>query len=439
MSRCKSQATVSPVWSSSKFERVQDRLADGSRMQTSRAVQVALVLSSFAASASAHEIIQIVGLDGKAAQVSHASADGALLIGTSSSAIPFQNVVTTWAAPDWKPRAVPTPTSLNPISIVAASADGQVIAGFTSSMDVYIWWDGLDHLPTIYDGDGTLFALYTLSTSGNAAVGISDYYNEFGLRSTVFTRDGTTFFAKTNGLVEPFVSCVSPNAFSYAGGVVVGTSDADGNSIYTCTLTAFIGGSAEALPLPEGFQFASLLSINDTGDRVLGVVNNRAADGVTLTPNVFAEWTRQSSGQWSTVVMPSYFDERWGKLRADGRRSLGYASGSEGPTLRDVFHGDRPFREVIERLFPELETTWLLPVTGALGEGRVVIGGGGSWIITLPALADLNENGELDGVDVGMFVDALGAGSPHADWNMDGELTFEDFDGFIADFESGTR
>lgn len=63
----------------------------------------------------------------------------------------------------------------------------------------------------------------------------------------------------------------------------------------------------------------------------------------------------------------------------------------------------------------------------------------GSWIITLPALADVNEDGVLDITDTMMFIDALVAGESRADWNLDGHLTFEDFDAFVADYESGTR
>lgn len=409
-------------------------------MKMQCAIPVTLMLSCFALPTRAHDIIQLVGLEGNPADVTHASEDGTLLIGTSESAFPYPYIVTTWAAPDWQPHAVPTPPTYNYFSIIGTSADGHVIGAISGFMDMHIWWDGLESLPTTYDSDGSHFWLYAVSASGNAAVGLSSYNNEFWLKSTVFTRDGATLLPLTNNNVEPSVNCVSPHATASAGSVVVGSSDADGNSIYTCTLTAFIGGTAEALPLPEGFQFASPLNINDTGDRVLGIANNRAADGVNLTPGVFTEWTRQAPGQWSTVVMPSYFDERWGKLRADGRRRLGYASGSEGPTLRDVFHGDRPFREVVEGLFPDLPKDSVFPITGALRGGRVVISSGvGSWIVTLPALADLNEDGSLDKADFVMFVDAMGAGSPRADWNMDDQITFEDFDAFMADFESETR
>jgi hypothetical protein len=75
-----------------------------------------------------------------------------------------------------------------------------------------------------------------------------------------------------------------------------------------------------------------------------------------------------------------------------------------------------------------------------MGDGRVAVwNSSGSWIITLPALADVNEDGVLDIADAMMFVDALVAGESRADWNLDGELTFEDFDAFVADYESGTR
>ncbi|MDX2117905.1 MAG: hypothetical protein SFY96_06970 [Planctomycetota bacterium] len=158
---------------------------------------------------TAHDVLSLKGWEGRTAYAARASADGKLLIGTSSIDQAFACVATTWAAPDWQPRVVPTPVSYQDSWIVAASADGRVFGSDNPGWDVNIWWDGRDTLPTIYDQDYHFNWLVAISASGNAAIGHSeDVSNPRG--GCIFTRDGIWYPLMPSVDNLPGFSCISP-------------------------------------------------------------------------------------------------------------------------------------------------------------------------------------------------------------------------------------
>lgn len=409
-------------------------------MRTSIAVVSAALFVTLASDrATGQESVRLKGLNGGVATVTRASKDGTLLIGTSRTELPWSLTVTTWAAPDWQPRVVPTPENLDYAFVQGVSDNGGVVAANSWYMDVHIWWDGLTVPATTYAGEGQWFSVDGVSSSGNAAFGWM-FTTDSNIMPCLYTKDGIRFPIPAAADPSPLLTCISSDGASFAGAVIVGTTDPNGRDIYRCDIAAWVRGIPEVLPLPDAFDFARPTVISDAGTRVRGFAQNRVSDGLTLTPEVGIEWNRDSSGRWSVAVTPERFDEPWGVMRADGRRRLGVASGRDGVTLRDTFHGDRRFHEVVQQLFPETGDSSVYPVTCAMGDGRVAVwNSSGSWIITLPSLADVNEDGVLDIADTMMFVDALVAGESRADWNLDGELTFEDFDAFVADYENGTR
>ncbi|MDX2117904.1 MAG: GC-type dockerin domain-anchored protein [Planctomycetota bacterium] len=389
--------------------------------------------------ATGQESVRLKGLNGGVATVTRASKDGTLLIGTSRTELPWSVTVTTWAAPDWQPREVPTPQSFDYWYIDAVSADGRVIGGNTAMWDAHIWWDGLNASPTVYGGASANYWVWSLSASGNSAIGVGD--DEHGiLRSCVYSSEGVRFLAALPGDEWTWANCLSPSGTTFAGSMDSATTDDTGKTLYRSVLAAWIDGVPEVLPRPDGFDYAFVREINDSGDRAVGFAAKRASNGSLVSPLLRTAWHRVGPGQWTIVMEADYIDEVWGEMRVDGRRRLGFTASSEGPTIRDVFHGDRSFLELLQRMFPETGDDGVYPVTCAMRDGRIAVWSiAGSWIITLPVLADVNEDGVLDIADAMMFVDAVVAGESRADWNLDGQLTFEDFDAFVADYESGTR
>lgn len=351
--------------------------------------------------------------------------------------MPWPLTAVMWSAPDWQPHEVPTPESFDGFWIQSASADGRVFGSCTPMADVYIWWDGPDALPTVYAEDGQYYWFTRLSADGKSAIGKAN--DELGFfRAIVYTRDGITFLPLPRDRGESGVACISSDGSAIAGGYTYTTTEDDGTTVWHSEPLVWIDRHPEVLPRPEGYSTIEPRSIDNGGTRVSGLAMNTKPNGERL-PAVSVEWKRLAPGVWDVALLPDQLDEAWGVMRADGRRRFGMLPTMDVPVFRDVFHGDRAFRSVVEGLFPELPKDSVFPVSAALGDGRIVVSGDVSWIITLPALADVNEDGLLDAADMMLFVDALVDGSPRADWNLDGQLTFEDFDAFVADFESGTR
>ncbi|HED53845.1 MAG TPA: hypothetical protein ENJ00_06555 [Phycisphaerales bacterium] len=81
-----------------------------------------------------------------------------------------------------------------------------------------------------------------------------------------------------------------------------------------------------------------------------------------------------------------------------------------------------------------------------LGDGWAIVGGMTSpqhatatcWMLTIePCRADLDEDGDTDGDDFQLWLDAFNAGEPAADQNNDGNITPADYSAFLAGARRG--
>jgi len=76
---------------------------------------------------------------------------------------------------------------------------------------------------------------------------------------------------------------------------------------------------------------------------------------------------------------------------------------------------------------------------GSLDVGPLASSLSASWSIDAPGvcIADLNDDGELDFLDISEFLTAFAAQSPIADLNGDGEFDFLDISAFLKSYSSG--
>jgi hypothetical protein len=381
----------------------------------------------------------IHGLDGKPATVCRATSDGRMLVGTSRVGGEEWSTVTMWRAPDWEPEAAYTPldTSMGwPMSaqlgwIQDVSDVGSVMIANNPMADVFIWWDGPNKPPRVYNTEGNFYIVQAVSDGGTAVIGMT-WVGGGDFRACVYRRDGSIeYFESPDNKSVAGVGCVSPNGKQFGGrSSQYPTGDGD----WIVTPAVWIDGVPGPMPSPGELFDVSVTSINDAGDHAIG------QGSLVADPQRRArvEWTRDTQGEWLAAFDVDFIDELWGRMRDDGRRQIGFTGEDVGIMLRDVYHGERKLNDVIHMLFPELTSDRYYVVTAAARENElVVIGDDGSWSIMLPALADLNEDRVLDASDLALFIAAFADGARGADWNADGFVDFNDFDAFVADFERG--
>jgi|GEM_PF-6797192 len=360
------------------------------------------------------------------------SQDGQILAGECFGSAPNSSGPTIWTAPDYQPTRVNVngvSSFQGPVRLWVVSPSGKGLAGNDYAGAVFVWWDGANKPPQQFGSWflpdlGSMFAEPVLLSEDNSVVVVqASPTHPF----RVLRRDGSI-------TVYPY-----PDDAIYNFPV---TCSANGSRIVANVEFAFSGSAPvvwrnavpERMPRPAGLDGAWADWISPDGYTLRGGgykidENGKAADFTGLQWNFsYPDWT----------VEPAELKLQGRRFRSteSALRDIGFLPGTDSFIIRDRFHGTRDLSVLLPSLFPSIAGN--SPASYLFPDGRRVLGPYNTpWIGTLPDLTDLNEDRVRDNADVSIFLDALSLGTSNADWNQDGQLTFEDVDAFVDDFEAG--
>lgn len=353
------------------------------------------------------------------------SADGNVVVGTVSAAIPFQGFRWTHSGQTVGLGFLPGGTH----SVAyAASYDGSWIVGYAEYSAVRWGPDGtIEHLR----GTGYSSGATAVSAYGNVVAG---YY---------YGCPAGTFRWRSGGGIENVTSC-SPGlaGISEDGSVVVGRcGDA---SPYAFRWTSTVG--AQNIGWLGGGNYSSAVAVSSDGAVVVGTL----WDGYH---HLAFRWTTGGTTSLGCAP-PSCYRSDALAVSADGTIVVGVGESYSGQERAFIWSQSLDMQDLQTMLGDTVPAGWVLTrATGISADGLTIVGDGinshnhfhGAWLARLPRPAcwgDLNCDGVFDALDVPAFVLALtdtiayaqaypACGFARADINHDGLRDALDVQGFV--------
>ncbi|MFZ4429568.1 MAG: GC-type dockerin domain-anchored protein [Phycisphaerales bacterium] len=325
---------------------------------------------------------------------------------------------------------------------VGISSDGNVILGDTWRWSAQNGYENL--LPLLVDNRIWRRVFFGMSDDAQTYVGIQGMYPDPGDMFTLRASTGqTTVLPRSAGVATGYSYF---NAISGDGRVVGGAARSIGagsNSFDIYAPVVINGGTPQLItPLVDG-NFQGVSDLNTDGSVAVGVVVESfqmrafrwtAAGGIELLEQgvVGASYARAVSGDGSVVVGEAL------QFGIAGTTAFVWRAGT----------GFRDLKQLLEGEFDVNLQGWQLMVaTDVSNDGKTIVGQAinpqgfeQAFYVRFddaPCIADFNQDGGVDGVDVEAFFTAWQVAEPLADVNEDGGVDGGDIESFFILWQAG--
>jgi probable HAF family extracellular repeat protein len=351
------------------------------------------------------------------------SADGSVVVGTSYFIDTEGNETRAfrWTAKGGMENLGVPPDTLSSSMAMRVSNDGKVVAGAIGfAIEAYYeirnaaFWDLNKRGSGVYSGVGLVAS--DVTANGNTLVGATRVPGPWPIVDKAFKWSTSAGGPVTLGLL-PGGSYSAAAAVSADGSVVVGYGDTPSQ------LTAFRWThSTGMVPLagqPEGMA-AQASGITPDGSIIVGFLNDEAC-----------RWT-ESEHFVLLGKLPGSGFARALDVNADGTVVVGTAlyDEFEAAFVWDPIGGMRNLAKVLATAGVDLGGWSLSWATGVSDDGRTIVGHGinpgglsEGFVVHLPLFGDLDDDGVVDGADLGLLLAGWGDckdGAACADLNIDG-------------------
>jgi len=433
---------------------------------STRAVTTVAISGSLALAlggvAAAQQFIPIGPLPGDLrSSVSGVSADGSVVVGTSSSGQAFSGRAFVWTAADGQVELQPLGTWA---TVFAVSADGTTVVGMSNmaagnNLGMPVRWvnGGPPELLLTNPAESGFNggAAVGVSGDGNVIAGEGDFNSMFGLvlGSFGWTPETEVFHL---GFVEgssiDFESLAT--AVSDDGSTIVGGAEGDIDfQAYRWTAEDGVQGLGW-LPGASGFSIATSVSADGS---VIGGQSTRPGGGFDAV-----YWTDGVIASIPSIIPSSFWANAVSGVSGDGSVMVGLNTGTSPAARRtfiwDAETGARSLETALQEEFGIDLMGWQLSdfpspfnnngsVNGISADGNAIIGTTldpdtlepSGWVAILTGggtSPDLNGDGVVDGADLGILLAAWGdcpaEGDCPADLNGDGVVDGEDLGALLS-------